>query len=166
MSMDNIYDLCLGQQEFIYKVDKKKDAIMREKVPTTRSEPAAEGAVDLSNRTKRNLEFGKRIYKTVVDMGITQSDLARMSGLGRDSISQYIRGKSVPTPVNLNKLAKALNMEANELYPQYESNAFGTESLSQEMRAVPGDPDHMWLRVDMKVPTAVALEVLQLVNKK
>lgn len=139
---------------------------MSDKEHASRSEPAAAGTVDLSNRTKRNLEFGKRIYKMVVDMGITQSDLARMSGLGRDSISQYIRGKSVPTPVNLNKLAKALNIEASELYPQYESNAFGTESLSQELRAVPGDPDHMWLRVDMKVPTAVALQVLNLVNNK
>lgn len=139
---------------------------MSNKVPTTRSAPAAEGAVDLSNRTKRNLEFGKRIYKIVVDMGITQSDLSRMSGLGRDSISQYVRGKSAPTPVNLKKLAKALNVDPNDLYPHYEANAFGSEALSQEMRAVPGDPDHMWLRIDMKVPTAVALEVLQLVNNK
>ncbi len=139
---------------------------MTDKVPASRSAPAPIGSVDLSNRTKRNLEFGKRVYKFVADMGITQSDLSRMSGLGRDSISQYIRGKSVPTPVNLRKLAKALDVDPNDLYPQYESNAFGTESLSQEMRAVPGDPDNMWLKVDMKVPTAIALQVLQLVNNK
>ena len=80
---------------------------MVDKELATRSAPAPDGSVDLSSRTKRNLEFGKRVYKAVVDMGITQSELARMSGLGRDSVSQYIRGTAVPTPVNLAKLAKA-----------------------------------------------------------
>ena len=139
---------------------------MVDKELATRSAPAPDGSVDLSSRTKRNLEFGKRVYKAVVDMGITQSELARMSGLGRDSVSQYIRGKAVPTPVNLAKLAKALKMEVSELYPHYESNAVQSEALSFAIRAVPGDPDNVWLQMDKKVTADQAMRIMAIANEK
>ena len=99
-------------------------------------------------------------------MGITQSELARMSGLGRDSVSQYIRGKAVPTPVNLAKLAKALKMEISELYPHYESNAVQSEALSFAIRAVPGDPDNVWLQMDKKVTADQAMRIMAIANEK
>ena len=55
---------------------------MVDKERASRSEPAAAGTVDLSNRTKRNLEFAKSIYHMVVDLGVTRTDLPRMSGRG------------------------------------------------------------------------------------
>jgi len=128
--------------------------------------PADAGAVDVSARKNRNLEFGKRVYKGIVELGITQSELSRRSGLGRDSISQYVRGRSVPTPVNLGKLAKCLNTTPEELFPDYEHTAYETEQLSQELRAVPGDPDNMWVKVNMKLPVEKAMQIFNLINEK
>lgn len=133
---------------------------------TTRTAPAEDGQVDLSIRKNRNLEFGKRVYKAIVDQGITQSELARRAGLGRDSVSQYVRGRSVPSPLNLNKLADALGMEAEDLFPDYAAGAYDSEELSQQISAVPGDTTHMWVRVNMKLPTEKALQILNIINQK
>ena len=85
----------------------------------SRSKPSEDGAVDLSNKTIRKQEFGRRLYQQLLSQQINQSELARRSGLGRDSISQYVRGRSVPTPQNLEKIAEALQIEPDDLFPNY-----------------------------------------------
>jgi transcriptional regulator with XRE-family HTH domain len=132
----------------------------------TRTPPAGDGTTDSSSKKSRQLEFGKRVYAKIVELGITQSELARRAGLGRDSISQYIRGRSIPTPVNLGLLAKGLGVKAEDLYPDYEERAYTMEELSQEMRAVPGDPDHMWVKINMKLPVEKAMQIFNIVNEK
>ena len=64
--------------------------------------------VDFSKRILTRQEFGRRLTAMLVEKVWSQSDLARASGLGRDSISQYARGRSIPSPKNLSKLANAL----------------------------------------------------------
>ena len=66
----------------------------------------ADGTVDLSQRVIRKAEFGKRLAGLMHEKGWNQSKLAKICDMGRDSVSTYIRGKSVPTPQNLEKLAK------------------------------------------------------------
>ena len=68
----------------------------------------------LSNLIPRHLskqEFGKRLYKLMLERGWHQSELARQSGLPRDSISVYVRGKSLPTPTSLQALARAFGVQ-------------------------------------------------------
>lgn len=130
----------------------------------SRSAPADSSSIDLSVRRNRNEEFGKRLYKALLDKSWNQSDLARAAGVGRDSISQYVRGKTVPTPQNLKKIAQCLNVSEADLYPHYELAGFAADEPAHEFKAVPGDAEHLWVRVNMKLPKAKALEIFAIIN--
>jgi transcriptional regulator with XRE-family HTH domain len=125
--------------------------------------PAAD--IDLSVKTIRKTEFAKRLYSLMMAKDWNQSDLARASGLGRDSVSQYIRANNTPSPQNLKKLAEALGVEPVELYPNYEAAAIEEEIPSLSFRQMPGDDDHMWVRINKKVPKAVATQIMVLMNE-
>jgi transcriptional regulator with XRE-family HTH domain len=65
-------------------------------------------------------DLGKRISEKMHAKNWNQSDLARASGLGRDSISTYIRGMVTPTQGNLKQIADALGCSTDELLPAEE----------------------------------------------
>ncbi len=130
-----------------------------------RSEYKANADVDLSVKTIRKAEFAKRLYSLMMKKNWNQSDLARASGLGRDSISQYIRANNIPSPLNLKKMADALGVEPVELYPNYEAAAIEEETPALSFRQMPGDDEYMWVRINKKLPKAVATQIMVLMNE-
>lgn len=132
----------------------------------SRSKPSEDGAVDLSNKTIRKQEFGRRLYQQLLSQQINQSELARRSGLGRDSISQYVRGRSAPTPQNLEKIAEALQIEPDDLFPNYSAQAATIENPTFQVKSVDGDASSMWLTVNTKVSTEKAIRVMQILNEQ
>ena len=128
----------------------------------TRGEPNSE--IDFSQRILTRAEFGKRLQSLMLKKGWNQSELARKCDLGRDSISQYVRGRSIPTPRNLNKLAGILGVEATALFPNYDAQTNAIEAATVEIKSIDSDAEHMWLRVNMKVPAEKALEVLKILK--
>lgn len=120
--------------------------------------------VDYSQKVLTRQEFGRRLYNFMMQSRMSQSDLARASGMGRDSISQYVRGRSVPAPKNLAKLADALNIEVDVLFPNYDAQANAVEQPTLEMKSVEADAENVWLRINMKVPTAKAIQVMQILK--
>lgn len=121
--------------------------------------------VDLSVRSIRKVEFAKRLFALMNEKNWNQSDLSRAADMGRDSISQYIRANNIPSPKNLKKLADALGVEPVELYPNYEAAAIEEEIPSLSFRQMPGDDAHMWVRINKKVPTKVAAQIMALMNE-
>jgi transcriptional regulator with XRE-family HTH domain len=128
----------------------------------TRGQPGSE--VDFSQRILTRAEFGKRLYSYMLKKGWNQSTMAREVGLGRDSISQYVRGRSIPNPINLDKLAKALNVEADVLFPNYDAQTNAVEEPTLEMKSIDNDAENMWLRINMKVDAKKALEVFKILK--
>ena len=120
--------------------------------------------VDLSVRVIRKQEFAKRLYKIIVARNLTQSEVARLAEIGRDSISQYVRGMSIPKPRTLVKIAEALKVEPEELFPNYQAASVEEELPEQNFKGVTGDPEHMWVRLNIKLPKAKALEVMRIIN--
>lgn len=121
--------------------------------------------VDLSVRVIRKQEFAKRLYKIIVARNLTQSEVARLAEVGRDSISQYVRGMSIPKPRTLVKIAEALKVEPEELFPNYQAASVEEELPEQNFKGVTGDPEHMWVRLNIKLPKAKALEVMRIINE-
>lgn len=82
--------------------------------------------VTLSNSGGRGVlvnirkEFSERMRRRLDQKGMTQSDLSRATGLGRDSISAYTNAKSLPTAENAKKIADVLNCLVNDLIPNYD----------------------------------------------
>ena len=114
------------------------------------------------NLTKQ--EFGRRLYKLMLAKGWHQSELARQSGLPRDSISVYVRGKSLPTPTSLAALAKALEVETVELLPNHVESAIDESEPAFEFRVSPNRPDVAWLRINRLVSTSVGLKIMEMLN--
>ena len=121
--------------------------------------------VDLSVKTIRRTEFAKRLYALMMSKNWNQSDLARAANLGRDSVSQYVRANNTPSPKNLKKLADALGVEPVELYPNYEAAAVEEEMPTESFRKMPGDDEHMWVRINKKIPKAAAAKIMLLLNE-
>lgn len=138
---------------------------MNDKKSSTRSDFSPNADVDLSVKSIRKIEFAKRLYNLMMQKDWNQSDLARNSGLGRDSISQYVRGNNIPSPKNLKKLAEALGVQPVEIYPNYEAAAIEEEIPSLSFRQMPGDENHMWVRINKKVPMHVAAQIMKLMNE-
>lgn len=57
--------------------------------------------------------FNERLKKAMQDLGLSQAQLSKMTGIGRSSISQYISGKNVPTEARQAEIAAALGLAAD-----------------------------------------------------
>ena len=67
--------------------------------------------------------IGQRISKLMLDMDVSNAKLARMIGVSRPTIGNWIDGKSAPTGENLTNLANALKVDPNWLMSGKESQA-------------------------------------------
>ena len=130
----------------------------------SRLDPNAE--VDLTRKFIVKAEFGRRVLRKMLEKDMSQSELARASGLGRDSISQYVRGRNKPSPQNLIKLAKALGVEAADLLPNQEGAAAAQEAPTFQIQQVGDDSGKVWLHVNQHVTADQAMRVMQIVNEK
>lgn len=63
----------------------------------------------------RKKAWGRKIEKLMLAKGMRQSDLARACGLVRNPISTWINGRSYPSPLNLQKLARALGVTVADI---------------------------------------------------
>ena len=133
---------------------------------TFRSGKGADGTVDLSQRVIRKAEFGKRLFDLMQQKGWNQSELAKRADMGRDSVSTYIRGRSVPSPQNLEKLSNALNVKPEELYPNYEANSAAIDEPLFQLKQVNDESNMMWLTINMKVDSEKAIAVMKILNDK
>jgi transcriptional regulator with XRE-family HTH domain len=106
-------------------------------------------------------QFGKRLYRLMLAKGWHQSQLAREADLPRDSVSVYIRGKSLPTPQSLQKLAEAFGMKPEELLPNHVESAIDEDSPSLELRVSPNAPNMAWIRVNRLVSLPTALKIAE-----
>ena len=59
--------------------------------------------------------FADNMKKQMAVHGITQSELAKMTGIGRSSISQYLSGKNEPTNERKSVIAEAIGCRVVDL---------------------------------------------------
>lgn len=116
-----------------------------------------------SHMTKQ--QFAKRLYKLMLSKGWSQSELGRRSGLARDAISVYIRGKSLPTPQSLQLLAAALGVSEIALLPNHTESSIDHDNPAFEMRVSPGAQHLAWIRVDRLVSVSTAVKIADLLEK-
>lgn len=109
-------------------------------------------------------EFGKRIYRLMLAKGWNQSELGRQTGLPRDSISVYVRGQSLPTPQNLQKLAEVFGISPEELLPNHAESAIDEDNPSFEMKTSTSAPGMAWVRVNRLVTMQTAIRIADLLE--
>lgn len=124
--------------------------------------PESAAAAALAPKYMTKHDFARRLYTLMHQKGWHQSELARQAGIPRDSVSVYIRGVSMPTPLKLQALAKALDLKPEELLPNNALNAMAEDQPSFEMRISPGSSKVAWLRFDCAVSVRTASKIVEL----
>lgn len=117
----------------------------------------------LSPREVRRVGFAKNLSALILDANISQSDLARMTGLGRDSISGYVLGKSVPSPENAERIARALGVPLSKLQPATARVVMepGKPFLHVETG---GSSETAWLQINQRVSIRTALKIAEMIK--
>jgi transcriptional regulator with XRE-family HTH domain len=60
-------------------------------------------------------KLSMRLNKLMVERGWNQSELGRRAGLNRDNIHNYCKASNYPSPVHIDKIARAFGMTVSEL---------------------------------------------------
>jgi transcriptional regulator with XRE-family HTH domain len=120
-----------------------------------------------ANLTPKHLtkqEFGRRLYRLLLERGWNQSELARRADLPRDSVSTYIRGRSLPTPTSLKKIAEALGVEPENLLPNVVESAIDEDNPAFDLRVSPSRPGVAWVRVNRQMSFAAAVKISEIIS--
>lgn len=109
--------------------------------------------------------FAQRLLTVMRERGWTQSELARRARIGRDNVSGYIRGKNLPGPAILNRLAAALAVGPEQLIPMAaDSLPAGKAGCGFTLRHLANDGDHVWLQVEQALPWDQAEAILRILG--
>lgn len=134
---------------------------------THNPEPTGESMKN-APRDQVKIEFARRLSAMLSEKGWNQTDLARAASdylpagkeMGRDNVSNYVRGKVIPSPTSLGAIAKALGCKPKDLLP--ERAARSAESIAPPLSVTDGGEDGtVWLRVNQRVPWSVAIKIIQ-----
>lgn len=105
--------------------------------------------------------FSRRLRHRLMKKNMSQSDLARAIKAGRDSISTYARGRSLPGPRKMEAIAEALDTTVKQLLPELTELTDETtppettgNASGFEISEIPEEPGHAWLKVNRKVTHA------------
>lgn len=109
-------------------------------------------------------EFGRRLQALILERNWNQAELARAAGLGRDSISTYIKGLVFPDPKNLKKVADALGMTPQQLMPTGMVASIDAEIPALEIRQSSTDPDRVHIRVNRLVSLEQASQIFAILK--
>jgi transcriptional regulator with XRE-family HTH domain len=117
-------------------------------------------------------EFPRRLGAALDKQGLTQSQLAaKIWGLtvdskgckvakGKDRISEWLSGKALPSPVNCEKLARALGLKTSDLmtFPHHGGRG-GAETLPFSAVESNAHPGMTLLHIHKLVPTTLAARI-------
>lgn len=130
--------------------------------------PTTEGSdtafVAAHERQHMKAEFKKRVHRAMTKKEWNQSDLGRHSGLGKDSISKYLSEQTVPSRSSIEKLARALNVTANDLWPNYDGSASKQAFTQQRTERDPADPQYAFLYVNVRIRYDVAVAINKILD--
>jgi transcriptional regulator with XRE-family HTH domain len=106
-------------------------------------------------------KFAYRIIRRLKELNLNQNDLAAASGISKDAISTYCRGRSLPNDDRLQQLATVLQIEAHFLLPERFPDA-----LPAPARETPLPAKHV--RVDMEhvISIHAAAEIMHLLDEE
>lgn len=133
--------------------------------------PPPKGRIsDAPSGEELHAEFAKRLQHFMGEKGWNQSETARRAAehmpgkksFGRDNISCYVRGVSIPRSEHLHALAKALGVKPADLVPAPMTKSVESKAPALDLRDV--GAGKVWLRVNTEVPWETAVEVMKLVK--
>jgi transcriptional regulator with XRE-family HTH domain len=123
------------------------------------------------DRAARLRRWGESLQDRITKKNLNQSEFAsrvalftRDKRMGRDLISNYIRGVSEPTPLKQTAMASALGITVDELMAPMSVIPARSMESPIEMKSV--SPTRARLRIDTELPYGVVVQILGLINSE
>lgn len=123
------------------------------------------------DRAARLQRWGKSLQDRINEREINQSELAaraaqftRKKSMGRDLISNYIRGMSEPTPLYQIAMARALNVTVEELMAPLNARSSVLSDRKDPIEMHSAGSDRARLKIDIELPMAAAVEILRIID--
>lgn len=110
-------------------------------------------------------ELGRRVTALLDKKGWNFSDLHRAADIGRDMAAAVAGGVRVPKKPNMDKIARALNVDPVVLYPNRSISAINQNAPAFEVVHFPGKAGTAWLTVRQLVATETANAVTALLSE-
>jgi transcriptional regulator with XRE-family HTH domain len=121
-------------------------------------------------RSNRLRHVAKTLHVASLKTNMTQADICRATGMGRDSMSRYFRGMTLPDALSLQKLSRALNTLPRDIDPGASevlvaASAETGTGPAFEVRADPDDATRLFLRINQPVPFGLAAKIMVLIEE-
>ena len=87
-------------------------------------------------------QFGKRIKEIRKNKGLTQEQIAEKIGIEPPNVSKLESGMHFPLPENIEKIAKALNVDVKELF-DFEHHKTPEELKFEIQKMIDNNPDKL-----------------------
>lgn len=111
-----------------------------------------------SDSAKR--EFATRLLARLVQLNMTQMDLAKRTGYSKHAVSTWARQRSLPTTEAMNKIAKILNCKPEDLLPfRFESPMAATVDIKLYGNG------RARLRIDRELDEDLALKIAGMIHE-
>jgi len=68
------------------------------------------------------MNFGNKLKRLMNELGLSQSKISELTGIGKSSISQYLSGKNEPSKERRKEIARALGVQ-EDYFNQFEASA-------------------------------------------
>lgn len=125
-------------------------------------------AMDQSRDIRRQ-HLARELHRRSMQKMLSQADISRATGLGRDSISRYFRGQTQPDPLSVLKLARALDCKPRDLDPgavdvPLQPPANGAPAM--DVRQSSSDPTKGVLQINLELPFRTIAEIMRLVDEQ
>lgn len=88
---------------------------------------------ELKRMVKANLE------RLMAKKNMTQIDVSEKANIPKQTINGYVKGTSLPTPGNTEKLAKLFNVSKADIDPRFKSETFKDSDLDEAKKQLNGD---------------------------
>lgn len=136
---------------------------------------APESSAIAGDSSQMKKEFSRNLQAAMIRKGWNQSELARRATdhlptpakgqkrgkvIGRDNISNYVRGTMLPGPAYLEAISKALGVQSGQLMPFRPPRGHNTDTPPFEV--VSAGEGRVYIRVSRTVRQATAMKIMGL----
>lgn len=111
------------------------------------------------------LQFGARFRQAMVEKGLIQMQVAKGTGIGRDSISNYARGRVLPDHDRLQQICKFLGTEPEKLVPHYGVDQRDVDIMPAMEVKQADQAGHLWLRINQAVSFEAFAEIVEVMRR-
>jgi transcriptional regulator with XRE-family HTH domain len=117
-------------------------------------------------REARLAHMADRLNRLSIEKNMSQADLSRATKLGRDSMSRYFRGMTLPDTLSLVALARALGTEPRDLDPGATAATLPnmTEiAPAMSIREDPAAPGWSFVQINRRMPSSLAARIMVMI---